>query len=194
MAQRPVNLTNLVILAPPAQLRLLRDTIEKSTMLRHATLACAMFLSRRGYIVMQDQAGSIWVQHKKSPVILQPPGGITLNTSGLSLPISPWLQEIQRAVRFSGRVALDPDIPYVHSAMMQYREYYAVGVSSPLSHPDHPATIVGGEQQGAKAPNSVGPRALNPFLAQRSMSVPPPHCLTPLIWWISYHSLDLRIS
>nr|AIU38080.1 Mat1-1-1 [Tuber borchii] len=136
--------------------------------MRNATLGCALYLSDRGYILMQDRIGCIWVQHENSPVIVQPPGGITFNVSGELLPYDKWLGAIQSTVRHQGRVPLDPEVPYVVSVLRLYCGYYQPGQPWTAQDSAIPAAIINGDQTLARVPRSQQLRALNPYVAQRS--------------------------
>ncbi|RPA90940.1 hypothetical protein L873DRAFT_1715952 [Choiromyces venosus 120613-1] len=135
--------------------------------MRNATLGCAMFLSNRGYILMQDKIGCVWVQHENAPVIIQPPGGVTFTVAGSLLPYDSWLITIQSTVRRQGRVPLDPEVPYVISVLRLYHGYYQPGQSWTHFDLTIPAVIVVGDEAMAHVPLSQQ-RALNPYVAQRS--------------------------
>ncbi|KAG0138538.1 mating type protein MAT1-1-1 [Tuber indicum] len=136
--------------------------------MRNATLGCALYLSDRGYILMQDRIGCIWVQHENSPIIVQPPGGVTFTVSGELLPYDKWLGAIQSTVRHRGRVPLDPEVPYVVSVLRLYCGYYKPGQPWTAQDATIPAVIVNGDEALARIPPSQHLRALNPYVAQRS--------------------------
>jgi hypothetical protein len=171
MAQRPVNLTRVVTMAPPPDLQIWKSATERCLILRNATLGCALYLSKRGYILMQDSVGGVWVQHCNAPIIIQPPGGFTFNVVGSSLPLCPWLHAIQDDVRFAGRVAFDPEVPYVISVMRLYSGSYALGLPWSPSDANTPVTVVRGNDRLAGISPAKVTRALNPFVAQRCMSL-----------------------
>ena len=167
MSARPVNLTMVVTTTPPPKLFDWANRIQKRLVMRNATLGCAMYLSDRGYILMQDRIGCIWVQHENSPVIVQPPGGITFNVSGDLLPYDKWLGAIQSTVRHQGRVPLDPEVPYVVSVLRLYCGYYQPGQPWTAQDSAIPAVIINGNDTLARVPRSQQLRALNPYVAQR---------------------------
>lgn len=179
MAQRPVNLSRLVIATFPSELL----SRGNGSLLRNATLGCALFLAGQGYVLMQDRIGYIWVQHEKSRVIVQPPGGITFTVSGTQMPLSRWLKDIRDAVWFIGEEALDPNVPYILAVMKLYCGSDTTHV--PLSPDVRPPAvdIGGGEQHSTPLPNATA-RALNPFLAQRCISFYIPLLVFPILKYV----------
>ncbi|KAG0640470.1 mating type protein MAT1-1-1 [Tuber brumale] len=168
MSSRPVNLSMIITLSPPPKLFDWENKLERRLIMRNATLGCALYLSDRGYILMQDRIGCIWVQHENSPVIVQPPGGLTFTVSGELLPYDKWLGAIQSTVRHQGRVPLDPEVPYVVSVLRLYCGYYKPGQQWTPQDATIPAVIVSGDEALARVPRSQQLRALNPYVAQRS--------------------------
>lgn len=188
MAQRPVNLSQLIALTLPNEFPLCSNGIARFVLLRNATLRSAGYLASRGYVLMQDTAGRVWVQHEKSPAIVLPPGGFKFGVKGNLVPSSPWLRSVHTAVRLTGREALDPNVPYVLSVTRLYSGCYSAGLPWSPSEADPPAAIAGAEAQNARVPSDQVRQSFSPSLAHKRMfTLIPPKYFSIIIVQTFFH-------